>query len=348
MRKKIICIVLSLLLLLGLVGCDDKAVGNSYDIFYLNLEMTKILSESHQISVSNDNPEEVVSELLNLLKQSPDDSDLRKTIPDNIKIYSIKEDSGIVIDFSEEYKELLPTEEVLIRAAIVRTLSQIKNYSYVSFLVEGEPLTNQDGSLVGYMDQASFVENPGKQINSILQKNLTLYFADKTGTKLIKENRTVHYSTNKSLEKVVLEELIAGPNGSGQIKSTIPAGTNIVSVSVVDGICYVNFDEAFQNNLDNSLNEQVILYSIVDSLTSLSGVEKVQISINGETKGKLKYNYELSSMYEFDDSIISDTKSNSDKNNEKDDKKNESIQNVDDSNSEELNNYIEVEEVPKN
>ena len=66
------------------------------------------------------------------------------------------------------------------------------------------------------------------------------------------------------------------------------------------------------------IKEQVILYSIVDSLTSLSGVEKVQIAINGETKGKFKYNYELSSMYEFDDSIIDDEKDEKD---DKDDKK---------------------------
>lgn len=208
--------------------------------------------------------------------------------------------------------------------------------------MEGEPLTNQDGSLVGYMDNGSFVENPGKQINSILQKNITLYFADKSGTKLLKENRTVHYSTNKSLDKVVLEELIAGPKNTEKMQATLPTGTNIVSISVVDGICYVNFDDTFQNNLNNSLKEQVILYSIVDSLTSLSGVEKVQIAINGETKGKFKYNYELSSMYEFDDSIIDDEKD------DKDDKKDNDTQIVDDTGINSQDVDLEVEEVPQN
>lgn len=345
MRKKIIYILLSVLLLLSLSGCDDTVEGKSYEVFYLNLEITKILPELHGITIDEENPEAVVMELLNLLKQSPDNSNLRKTIPDNIDICSVREDAGITIDFSEEYKELSPTEEVLIRAAVVRTLSQIPNYAYITFLVEGEPLTNQDGSLVGYMDNGSFVENPGKQINSILQKNITLYFADKSGTKLLKENRTVHYSTNKSLDKVVLEELIAGPKNTEKMQATLPTGTNIVSISVVDGICYVNFDDTFQNNLNNSLKEQVILYSIVDSLTSLSGVEKVQIAINGETKGKFKYNYELSSMYEFDDSIIDDEK---DEKEDKDDKKDNDTQIVDDTGINSQDVDLEVEEVLQN
>lgn len=304
MRKKIIYVILSVLLLLTLVGCNRTEDKNQYDIFYLNLEMTKLVSEKHTIEADAENPEAVVEELIELMKRSPDDSDLRKTIPENVNVISVSEESGIVINFSREYSDLSPTEEVLTRAAIVRTLGQVSNYAYVSFFVEGEPLAYKDGTLVGYMEASGFVENPGKQINTTLSTNLTLYFSDKTGGRLKEEIRTVHYSTNKSLEKVVLEELIAGPKNSESMLGTLPSGVNIVSVSVVDGICYVNFDDTIQNILNNSITEQVILYSIVDSLTSLSGVEKVQISINGETKGKFRYNYDLASLYEFDDSLI--------------------------------------------
>lgn len=307
--KKIIYILISFVLLLAIAGCGEKEPKNQYQIYYLNLDMNKIIPKPYYISEEINEPDEIIEKLLEGLKQAPEDSDLRKVIPDNVVVISSQGDTEIKLDFSDEYSLLSPTEEVLTRAAIVRTLCQVNKYAYISFTIEGEPLKNQDGSLVGYMDATSFVENPGKQINSTLQTTLTLYFADKAGANLVEETRTVHYSTNKSLEKVVLEELMAGPKASGQTQGTIPSGSNIVSVSVVDGICYVNFDDTLQNNLNNSLTEQVVLYSIVDSLTSLQGVEKVQISINGETKGKLRYNYELSSMYEFDDSIIADNSS---------------------------------------
>lgn len=48
----------------------------------------------------------------------------------------------------------------------------------------------------------------------------------------------------------------------------------------------------------------MVLYSIVDSLTELSSVSKVQISINGDTSGKCRYTYDLAPMYEQDLSMV--------------------------------------------
>ena len=43
------------------------------------------------------------------------------------------------------------------------------------------------------------------------------------------------------------------------------------------------------------------LIHILDSLTELTGIDKVQISINGDTSGKCRYTYKLSKMYKADD-----------------------------------------------
>ena len=65
----------------------------------------------------------------------------------------------------------------------------------------------------------------------------------------------------------------------------------------------MNLDETFLNQ-NQEISEQVVLYSIVDSLTELSSVSKVQISINGDTSGKCRYTYDLSPMYEQDLSMV--------------------------------------------
>lgn len=57
----------------------------------------------------------------------------------------------------------------------------------------------------------SFVENPGEQINTIQNTNLTLYFSNQAGDGLVKETRRVHYSSNISLEKLIMEQLLEGP-----------------------------------------------------------------------------------------------------------------------------------------
>ena len=48
-----------------------------------------------------------------------------------------------------------------------------------------------------------------------------------------------------------------------------------------------------------------MIYSIVNSLTSLEHIDRVQISINGDTSGKYRDDFELSQMYEKDYSYVS-------------------------------------------
>ena len=153
-----------------------------------------------------------------------------------------------------------------------------------------------NGKMVGTMYAESFVENPGEQINTIQNTNLTLYFSNQAGDGLVKETRRVHYSSNISLEKLIMEQLLEGPE-SKNARSAIPSGTKLMSVSLVDGVCYVSFDENFKNQ-DYSVNEAIVIYSIVDSLSELSSISKVQISVNGDTSGVYRDSFKLADMYD--------------------------------------------------
>lgn len=302
MRKRIVCILLSFVLLLSLTGCgNNNESKGEYQVYYMNMEMSKIVAEEYDSTGAE--REELIEELLVKLKSAPDSSKLRQTIPANVNVNSFKINGAyLYIDFSEEYKSLKPTEEVLVRAAIVKTLIQANVCSLVAFTVNSEPLLNAAGNLVGSMSGDSFVENPGKQINSSVETTLTLYFASKDGTSLVKETRTVHYSTNISMEKLIMEQLIEGPKKSGAT-ATVPSATKLITVSVVDGVCYVNLGDSFKNQ-SADVNEEIVLYSIVNSLTEGQNVTKVQISVNGNTDGKLRYTYDLSKMYERDMSYL--------------------------------------------
>ncbi|MGN0142337.1 MAG: GerMN domain-containing protein, partial [Roseburia sp.] len=149
----------------------------------------------------------------------------------------------------------------------------------------------------------SFIENPGEQINSIQSTTLTLYFSNENGDGLVEEVREeVYYSSNMSLDKLVMEQLLDGPQIEGA-KAVIPKGTRIVNVSVVDGVCYVNLDDNFRNQ-DYGVSESVVIYAIVNSLTELPSINKVQISVNGDTSGVYRDSYKLADMYERDLSYI--------------------------------------------
>ncbi len=295
MKKRIFRWLIPMMLLLVLCGCSKEENKNQYQIYYMNMDATKVSSISY--SAKNTDEEKLAMELLSELSNQPDSSKLRQTIPDAVKVVSCKRNGYMfVVDFNEEYYKMSATEEVLARAAIVRTLTQIKDVTYVMITVDGEPLTDKKGNTVGSMEVDDFVENPGEQINTSVKTTLTLYFADSDGTGLVKEERVVRYSSNIALEKLVVEQLIDGPTTSG-LQQTIPSGTELITITVADDICYVDLDERFKNQ-DYTITEPVVLYSIVNSLTELQGIDKVQLSINGDTKGKCRFNYDLSTLYE--------------------------------------------------
>ena len=93
-----------------------------------------------------------------------------------------------------------------------------------------------------------------------------------------------------------MEQLLKGPQGE-EGRSAIPDGTKLLGVSVLDGVCFVNFSEGFLNQ-NYEIAEPVVIYSIVNSLAELSNVNKVQISINGDSNQVYREKMELSVMYE--------------------------------------------------
>lgn len=299
-RLEIGCILLLLLLMISACGNNEKA--GEYQIYYLSMDLSKIVPR--QMDFEGGETIDLINEMLGCLQADPEDSDVRRTIPESIKVGKPQfKGYQVTVDLSKQYYDLGQAERVLTRAAIVKSLTQIKDCVYVSFTVNGEPMINDDGSVVRSMNKDSFVENPGKQINSSNSTTLTLYFANREGTGLVKEECDVHYSSNISLDKLVMTKLIEGPENN-ELQATLPSGTKIVMISVADGICYVNLDETFKNDQNNEILEQVVLYSIVDSLTELPEVDKVQITVNGDSSGSLRYNYALSEIYERDNSLI--------------------------------------------
>ncbi len=192
---------------------------------------------------------------------------------------------------------------MLSRAAIVRTLCQVEGIRFVSFKIEGEPYANANGYLVGLMSQDQFVDNAGDEINSMEKADLTLYFADESGNYLQSKTVECIYNSNISQDKLVVERLIAGPEGGDSVENgfaTISSDTQIMSVTTQDGVCYVNLNEGFLVRQGN-VTPEVAVYSIVNSLTELPGINRVQLSIEGNSD--LNYMEKLSLLQPFEKNI---------------------------------------------
>lgn len=292
------CFLLLCLLLLPavLTGCGEEPVESAYHVEYMSKDKNRIVKVPYEPTATE--TEDLIAEFLAVLSSDSTDAEYRKPIPNDVEVINYSLDGVLLtIHFDADYSNMDMVEELLCRAAIVRTMMQIEGVDCVAFYIEDTPLTDVDGNVVGSMTQESFIENPEQQINAIQNTSLTLYFSNENGDGLVKEVRPdVYYSSNISLEKLIMEKLLEGPETKGA-KPVIPEGTRLVSVSVVEGICYVSLDETFRNQ-DYKVNEGVVIYAIVNSLTELPTINKVQISVNGDTSGNYRDNFPLSNMYD--------------------------------------------------
>ena len=289
---------LMFIMLSVLIGCgknDNQSEGKEkYKIYYLNREETKIKEFVYYTKTQE--PIKVLGELIQVLGQTPGNVNYHETIGGFlVTAYSINEDV-IQLSVSDDYRDLSPTTEVLTRAAIVRTLSQVEGVRYVNMKLGEKELTDYTGAVINAMSAEQFVDNAGNEINTYENVDLTLYFASENGKYLIKAIRPVEYNSNISLERLVVEKLIGGPIGEG-VYPCINPNTKIVNVSVKDKICYVNLSEEFLTQTQSVLPE-VTLYSIANSLIELSKVNKVQISINGEINYVFRDKIPLSTLLE--------------------------------------------------
>ena len=297
--QNIILLLLMTVLMICLAGCGKQQnQGTSVEISYLNKSETKIVTEEHYLEGAT--TKEMIVEVLTLLCSVPENKELKATLSGGINIinYSL-EGEQVTVSLGEKYKELSRTTEVLTRAALVRSLTEIPGVTYVMITVGGEPLTDLAGNALGIMTADMFVDNEGEQMNSYEKVTICLYFANESGDSLIPINRELVHNidvSNISMEKLIVEQLIAGP-ANDESYPTINPQTKLLGVTVKDGICYVNLDSSFWTPVNN-VTSDVTIYSIANSLVELSNVNKVQISIDGKKDIKFRDKYNLTTIFE--------------------------------------------------
>lgn len=287
---------------LWMAGCgkvEETEIGSA--VYYLNKDATSIVPVAYEMT--GETMEKQVEELLLKLEEPPEVVEYRSAVPENIALRQYTLDrKQLYLDFSKEYASLDKATEVLVRAAVVSTMIQIEGVSYIGFLVEGEPLKDTKGNSIGLMNDNTFLDTMGSEENATKIVKLNLYFANATGDKLKNQSCVLEYNANVALEKVVVEQLIAGPLEKGYYP-TIPKDTKVMSVTTKDGVCYVNLDTAFTGQGYDVLGS-VTIYSIVNSLTELAGIGSVQILVNGETSITYKDNIILETTFQRNPEII--------------------------------------------
>ncbi len=297
-------IFLTLFMVLLLCGCMRDGSGSKegeYTLYYTNVEATGLMRETYD--AQGETPEALIVELLDALNKEPKDNTHFLLLSDVVRVESYEYDgTQVILNMSAAYSEMPKTKEVLVRAGLVRTLVQIDGVDSVQILIAGIPLKNSKGNEIGPMREKTFIEDSGKEINTYKSTSIQLYFTNEEGNRLVSEKRSLYYSSNVLLEQIVVEQLIKGPKTADHYP-TLPATSSVLSVTTVDNICYVNLNKAFIEQA-LSVQQEIPIYSIAQSLIENCNVEKVQIAVEGETELIFRESMQLHKFYEKNNALV--------------------------------------------
>ena len=304
--KNLIVLMLAMFFVVSMSSCSSQQEEQNRQVkqvYYVNKAETAIVAQNYEIQAELTDVPSVIEELITQLGTIPSKLEYEAPLSGEVSLINYTYNEGLLtLNFDKKYNNLSTTKEVLVRAAIVRTFTQLDDISSVSFLIDGLPLSDSKGNIIGTMSSDTFIYNAGNEINTYEKVELMLYFANEEGTALVPVYREVVYNSNISMERLAVEQLLKGPN-TNIAYATLNPDAKLNSISVRDGVCYVDFDSNFLTQ-PNNVTSEVAIYSLVNTLVNITEVNKVQISVNGETNVTFMENINLSNMFERNLDIV--------------------------------------------
>ncbi|WP_276853873.1 GerMN domain-containing protein [Enterocloster lavalensis] len=280
---KYLCLILWAMSALLLGGCQPMAdeekplEEGEYLVYYLDSSTTRLAPQPYRPQAKD--ADGIIAELMEQFQEVPADVDSQPALSDKVVFQKFtRKDQVLYLYFDANYNSMKPEREILCRAALTKMLTQVDGVDYINIYCADQPLMDRSGNPVGMLSGSDFIMNTSN-VNAYEKTELTLYFADGDGGKLVQEKREVVHNINTSLEQLIVEQLIDGPEQEGHF-ATLPADLKILNLTVNDSVCYINFDSTFLN-VKPELNEYIPIYSIVNSLCELTTVTKVRILVNG-------------------------------------------------------------------
>ena len=282
MKRRVPALFLLLLVLCACAPAREEA--ESYQVYFVSDPagrevrpgQSALESEARNLPEGADPAEGLVECLLS----GPVGEELRSPIPAGVRQLSapVVEDGVCRVNLSEGYGSLSGVELTLADYCITFTLCQLPGVEAVTIDVEGEPIPYRARQVL----RAEDVALTGGEDEPV-RLNASLYYLNEEGNALVAEHREVTVTENGSQAAALLAALLEGPQEEGH-QFPMPEGTSLLAVWTEGEVCYVNFSAPFRDQPPESAREaRLLLYSIVDTLCQLPGIEAVHLLVEGES-----------------------------------------------------------------
>lgn len=258
-------------------------------LYYISESGDFILPEVRQVEYTD---EKYIENLIRELQKGPHDTTvMHSPLADDLELLSVKiEENRASLNFSERptMYEFSDTEESLRSyAAIIYTITGfVPGIERVDIFVQGQKILSVGDRAVFYngMHRRDFKGYIGSSAPIYLDYNKGL---------LLEVPRSMEQQKTWSAKERVLEiikgPLSGDPENAGAVKPEGVTEDDILSVDVYGDTAYVNLSQNFKNACIgfSAKNEMLLVYSIVNTVTAMDGINKVQFLVEGKQTDKL-------------------------------------------------------------
>jgi len=308
MRRVLVAVIL---LVLMFASCrpeiEEVTIENNGEVllvYLVNGEKDELLA--YEVEVHSNDMTKQIEQVLDVLSTGAVSEKLLPTIPKELTMSQIEiREGNIIINMPDDVKNMEQIDFLLCRTSLIRSLTSIEAVASIEFYMDGLPLKDSKGKVYGPFYKSDVIVDMESENETIKSMDLNLYFPDQKGELLIPVTREVGIKPNESIEERIIRELMVPPQGYN-LTSLIPEKTVVKSIYVDQGICYIDFNEAFRTeHIGGSTSEVMSIYAIVNSLTDLPNINKVQFLIEGKKSESFTGHMQFDILFEQSLDLVS-------------------------------------------
>ena len=301
-------------------GSDGSESQENYTIpiYYTDTEHTSLILRNAQVVFSSASSakqrlDELIAFMQNPESLFPGEAEtLHSVIPEGIFIKAVLEASDapentkgsgnvLRIEMEKQYADLSNTEQLIFRTGFSQTVFSASDISRIDLYVRNndsffvyDQILSSDRMIIDQYDEGFYRD----------ELKVTLYFAGKGTNYLEPEERVLRLGMTESLAMGIVKALIEGPVSEDLVK-TLPEGSKVNDIVIEDGVCYIDLNDKFQlNHSGGETAEKLTIYSLVNSLGRINGINYVQILIEGKKVEYYKSYVPIDSFLQPDLSLI--------------------------------------------
>lgn len=217
-------------------------------------------------------------------------NDFRAVLPEDTKVSVNIKDGVAVVDFSKEFKNYKPEDEMKILESVTWTLTQFDAVKKVKLQMNGNELTEMpvNGTPISEnLSRASGINIDTADVIDITNtKPITVYYigGEEGSYYYVPVTRRVNNSEKDNIVAVV-NELVKGPSSKSTLLSEFMSDVELKEAPKVEGgKVTLNFNENIYSSFEEKEISESLLNALVLSLTEQKGIESVAVTVNGKAE----------------------------------------------------------------